>query len=83
MEDLLPAATQAFLSRVARSAWVFRSAFAFFSTRFSLIDLPDFLDIVCRGDLSAMASSLIGSRERAPYPGRYAIQGVPRDRLEG
>ena len=29
-----------------------------FSARFSLIDLPDFLDMLCRGDLSLMEISL-------------------------
>ena len=29
-----------------------------FSARFSLMDLPDFLDMLCRGDLSLMGGSL-------------------------
>src|ERR1700761_4293081 len=33
-------------------------AAAFFSARFSLIVLPDFLLALCRGDLSAMVGSL-------------------------
>lgn len=35
----------------------FCAAFAFFSLRFSLMDLPDFLEADCRGDLSAMIGS--------------------------
>jgi len=34
------------------------SDFACFSARFSLIDLPDFFDMCCRGDLSPMAVTL-------------------------
>lgn len=55
---------QCFLSRVSRSAWAAASALALRSPRFSLMDLPDFFDIECRGDLSAIACSLIREPER-------------------
>src|SRR4051794_37948485 len=35
------------------------SAFECFSARFSLRDLPAFLDMCCRGDLSAMTAPLV------------------------
>ena len=41
------------------STLVLASALACFSARFALRDLPDFLDMCCRGDLSAMVSSLV------------------------
>ena len=44
-----------------RSVWDVASTLALRSMRFSLIDLPDFFDIECRGDLSAMSGSLIGN----------------------
>jgi hypothetical protein len=39
----------------------FAFAFARLSARFSLRDLAAFLDMCCRGDLSAMVCSLVGS----------------------
>ena len=44
-----------FLPICPTSRWVLASAFACFSARFSLMDLPAFLARCCRGDLSAMA----------------------------
>ena len=41
-------------------AW--EASLAFFSARFSLMDLPDFFAIVWRGDLSDMVDSVIGAQ---------------------
>jgi hypothetical protein len=51
------------------------------SRRFSLIDLPDFFDNECRGDLSAIDCSLIGNLCGSVL-GRYALHG-DRVRLSG
>src|SRR4051794_36415997 len=66
-----PRGAQRFLSRVSCSKGAVVSALALRSTRFSLMDLPLFLDIECRGDLSAMACSLVGSLSGS-VPGPYA-----------
>ena len=62
------------MSRVRRSIWDVDvvSALVLRSMRFSLMDLPDFFDIECRGDLSAMACSLIGNLSGS-VSGRYAV----------
>src|ERR1700712_2823852 len=46
------------------------------SARFSLRDLPDFLDILDRGDLSAIASPLIWGPERSRLTELYARRHV-------
>src|SRR4051794_38142422 len=48
---------QRFLMDVRVSDAAAPAALAFLSLRFSLMDLPDFLDADCRGDLSAMSAS--------------------------
>src|SRR3954453_5244134 len=78
----LPAGDEAqcFVSRVSRSIWLVVSALALRSTRFSLIDLPDFFDIECRGDLSAMARSRVGSLGGSvpePYAHRQGMSAGP------
>src|SRR3954454_1464868 len=80
----LPAggAAQCFVSRVSRSIWLGESALVLRSMRFSLIDLPDFFDIECRGDLSAIACSLIGSLSGS-VSGQYAAPLLPALRLAG
>ena len=46
----------------------FVACFAFFSSRFSFSVLPDFFDMVLRGDLSLMRASLGWVAWSAPYP---------------
>jgi hypothetical protein len=63
---------------VSRPTWGVASALALRSLRFSLIDLPDFFDIECRGDLSAIARSLTGNLSGS-VTGRYAPWALVRD----
>src|SRR5690606_1141123 len=55
------------------------AALARFSARFSLRDLPDFLDIVCRGDLSDIVGPSIAGPDWSRYtdrtrPGRFRLR---------
>jgi hypothetical protein len=56
------------------------SAFACFSARFSFRDLPAFLDMCCRGDLSAMDAPLRG-HVAGPLGSPYAPLVPPRPSL--
>lgn len=59
------------------------SAFARLAARFSFKDLPDFLAMVCRGDLSDIAGPLIWGPVLVPVPQPYAGDadvGVYRER---
>jgi hypothetical protein len=66
--------SQRFLAGGTISVLFFAAALACFSARFSLRDLPAFLDMCCRGDLSAMAAPLLGAW-LAPQARQYASCG--------
>src|SRR5215207_5030210 len=67
----LRAESQRFLAGGTISVLFFAVAFACFSARRSLRDLPAFLDMCCRGDLSAMAAPWLGAW-LAPQARQYA-----------
>ena len=82
-----PGRGQCFLPCGMISILLCASAFACFSARFSLRDLPAFLDMCCLGDLSAMAApwsgSLGGSALSTVRLPRPAVAGFPGPRARG